>query len=298
MNWIVFIQNNSTMWKTRIDLPIIVNEGHLKCVEMPWRRHRKVHRKNSLQSVQKNEMNLKMMREQTQQSWVDRHTEEPPLRFTIKQIGLLRRWFDSIDEDGSGDITIEEMKEPLLSVGAAINMHQVNAIMQAVDVDGSGAIGFDEFVQLFIPRGNCIATPYLEGSFHKLKAHVEAQSKGLLEIPTQIIQERRTFLMDTIMTRKEAQLEERELQRGIIIRQVKGKYIQNEERFDALQTLIEQKTREKKAKSEIILKEKPRDIRSQVRDLIMNSKKRTSDLRFEHTVERRDVRLIVPRTFT
>lgn len=60
-------------------------------------------------------------------------------------IQTLKDWFKSLDADASGEISLEELVVPLLSIGAAENVQEVRDLFRKVDLDGSGQIGFDEF---------------------------------------------------------------------------------------------------------------------------------------------------------
>jgi len=56
----------------------------------------------------------------------------------------LRVAFDYYDKDGSGDISIDELKEAL-GKGKNISDSVWNKIIQEVDEDGNGEIDFEEF---------------------------------------------------------------------------------------------------------------------------------------------------------
>ncbi|GBG30487.1 Glycerol uptake protein 1 [Hondaea fermentalgiana] len=60
----------------------------------------------------------------------------------------LRQWFNVLDEDKSGEISTNELVDPLLTVGLCRSRQQVERLVSKIDVDGSGAIGFDEFVNI------------------------------------------------------------------------------------------------------------------------------------------------------
>ena len=53
-----------------------------------------------------------------------------------------------LDTDGSGEITIEELTDPLVSLGFASGVEEVQSIMEAIDSDHSGSVGFDEFLAI------------------------------------------------------------------------------------------------------------------------------------------------------
>ena len=57
--------------------------------------------------------------DQQARRWYQKHNSKPPFDFTLQQRRDLKRWFDFIDGDGSGEISIAELSDPLLSTGAA-----------------------------------------------------------------------------------------------------------------------------------------------------------------------------------
>jgi len=61
-----------------------------------------------------------------------------------KRRKLLRQWFGFLDEDHSGEISRDELGVPLISLGLASNMVEVDRLIASVDQDGSGDIDFFE----------------------------------------------------------------------------------------------------------------------------------------------------------
>lgn len=55
-------------------------------------------------------------------------------------------WFESLDFDGSGEISVAELKKPLIAMGFAKSVQEVQDLVDSVDDDGSGEIGFEEFL--------------------------------------------------------------------------------------------------------------------------------------------------------
>ncbi|GBG35079.1 Calmodulin [Hondaea fermentalgiana] len=67
---------------------------------------------------------------------------------TPSQIGGLRQWFQSVDADDSGTVSLLELADPLLTTGVAESVSECVEIFQAIDEDGSGEVDFDEFLEL------------------------------------------------------------------------------------------------------------------------------------------------------
>ena len=60
----------------------------------------------------------------------------------------MRKYFLSLDNDGSKSIGAEELVDPLIALGLAESMEQVVEMVKVVDTDGSGEIEFSEFLAL------------------------------------------------------------------------------------------------------------------------------------------------------
>lgn len=73
-------------------------------------------------------------------------------RWSRKEKRTLRKLFDIIDDDHSGEVDVDELADPLLSSGIARTMGQVRALVKSVDEDNSGSIGFDEFLSIMRPK--------------------------------------------------------------------------------------------------------------------------------------------------
>lgn len=61
----------------------------------------------------------------------------------------LRERFDSIDEDGSGELDEEEMRALFESMGRTVSKRIIANIMRLSDTDGNGTIDFEEFKAIF-----------------------------------------------------------------------------------------------------------------------------------------------------
>jgi len=61
----------------------------------------------------------------------------------------LREKFDSIDEDGSGELDEEEMRALFESMGRTVSKRVIFNIMRLSDTDGNGTIDFGEFKAIF-----------------------------------------------------------------------------------------------------------------------------------------------------
>ena len=76
------------------------------------------------------------------------------LAFHDDQIRKLKDCFGSLDDDGSGSIGIEELQEPLIGLGFADKVEEVEEMVALVDEDGSGMIEFNEFLDIINSDNN------------------------------------------------------------------------------------------------------------------------------------------------
>ncbi|KAI9434774.1 hypothetical protein H4582DRAFT_742987 [Lactarius indigo] len=61
-------------------------------------------------------------------------------------------WFYTLDEDGNGQISVEELRRALINGrgGKPFSSETVKYLMNVFDLDGSGEIGFQEFKPLWV----------------------------------------------------------------------------------------------------------------------------------------------------
>ena len=64
----------------------------------------------------------------------------------------MRNWFQFLDADGSGEIGVDELQDPLVSVGLASCRDDVVNLIHSVDKSGHEEIDFEAFMQLIKPK--------------------------------------------------------------------------------------------------------------------------------------------------
>mmetsp|Transcript_18854 Transcript_18854/g.35957 ORF Transcript_18854/g.35957 Transcript_18854/m.35957 type:complete len:440 (-) Transcript_18854:299-1618(-) len=150
-----------------------------------WRRSQR-----QAQSLFKNKL------KQNEQQWLASRNKVQRFEFSYSQKRALRRWFDSMDADGSGDISVNELADALLSTGLTRQRVEAERLFYAVDVDGTGEIDFDEFLDVLNPTqkggSDMLSTENLQ-EFISDK-HVEDN----LEIGSKVNEKRRKLLLETI----------------------------------------------------------------------------------------------------
>ncbi|XP_011090473.1 calcium-dependent protein kinase 17 [Sesamum indicum] len=58
----------------------------------------------------------------------------------------LKEMFKSMDSDGNGTITLEELRQGLAKQGTKLSEYEVKQLMEAADADGNGTIDYEEFI--------------------------------------------------------------------------------------------------------------------------------------------------------
>ena len=90
----------------------------------------------------------RMMYQWDQHKWMKKHGKDDSTVSDFKRTQMLRSWFEFLDADGSGEVGIDELGEPLVSVGLAKSREDVKKLIAAYDADGSGEINFEDFTAL------------------------------------------------------------------------------------------------------------------------------------------------------
>eukprot|EP00979_Chaetoceros_neogracilis_P001456 scaffold249_cov262-Chaetoceros_neogracile.AAC.23 len=80
------------------------------------------------------------------EKWLESTGRFPQNRWKVEQKRTMKVWFERIDKDGSGEIDVDELADPLLSTGLAKTMTQVSNLVKEIDGDESSGIDFQEFL--------------------------------------------------------------------------------------------------------------------------------------------------------
>ena len=93
-------------------------------------------------------MLLQFLPESNIRRWLLTRGKKHCIDFEDEELRQLRGYFNSLDEDGSGQIGVDELEDPLIALGLVENRQQVQQIVDIVDADGSGEIEFGEFLTI------------------------------------------------------------------------------------------------------------------------------------------------------
>ena len=83
-----------------------------------------------------------------QRQWLKNHGKADRIQFDDFEIKELRKYFNSLDNDGSGRIEVDELEDPLIALGLVQSREEVEKLVKIVDTDQSGQIEFGEFLKI------------------------------------------------------------------------------------------------------------------------------------------------------
>lgn len=80
-----------------------------------------------------------------------------------KEVAGLREVFISLDKDGDGKLSLEEMQEALKTHKSTFNLKEV---LQSIDTDRSGFIDYTEFIAATLDKEVYLSEEKLANAFH------------------------------------------------------------------------------------------------------------------------------------
>ena len=93
-----------------------------------------------------------------------------------EEIAGLRQMFETFDVDGSGTITLAELRAGLRNIGATVSESDVEEILRETDIDHSGQIEFAEFLAATLHLSKIEKQENLKKAF----AHFDADESGFI----------------------------------------------------------------------------------------------------------------------
>ena len=110
--------------------------------------------------------------------------------------------FNMFDKDGDGEISKKELSSVLHSLGQNMNEQELDEFIASFDDDGSGNIGFDEFLLMMAERVKVANT---EEQFIESFRHFNSKGTGQIS-PSELLEVMQTLVSsDDTVTEKEAQ---------------------------------------------------------------------------------------------
>ena len=86
--------------------------------------------------------------ERDRNKWLISRGKSKYVEFHDDERKQLYECFNDLDDDGSAEIGVQELEDPLIALGLVDNRQQVQKIVNTVDSDGSGQIEFHEFLKI------------------------------------------------------------------------------------------------------------------------------------------------------
>mmetsp|Transcript_13685 Transcript_13685/g.43238 ORF Transcript_13685/g.43238 Transcript_13685/m.43238 type:complete len:526 (-) Transcript_13685:83-1660(-) len=95
-----------------------------------------------------------------------------------EEIAGLKALFQSIDEDNSGSITYDELRDGLKRMGSVLAENEIKQLMSAADVDGNGSIDYEEFIAATVQRTKVDDDDNLKAAFQ----HFDKDDSGKITL--------------------------------------------------------------------------------------------------------------------
>lgn len=146
------------------------------------------------------EEKMEDLRHEEIERWCAKHGLRTNEKYTNMEKRKLRRWFQAMDNDGSGEVNVEELQDPMLSAGILKTREQVVRVLANVDKNGTMGIDFEEF--LLALSANKLADK------SKLRKLQEMSMDPIFDVDTLITAERRKKLIKSILQRSQHRQEE------------------------------------------------------------------------------------------
>jgi len=86
------------------------------------------------------------LRQEQIEKFCKAHGKVAAARFQNSDKRMLRKWFRELDIDNSGEVSVAELQDPLLSAGIFLTREQVYRVMLNADKNDTAGLDFEEFL--------------------------------------------------------------------------------------------------------------------------------------------------------
>eukprot|EP00184_Porphyridium_aerugineum_P008633 CAMPEP_0184692570 /NCGR_PEP_ID=MMETSP0313-20130426/994_1 /TAXON_ID=2792 /ORGANISM="Porphyridium aerugineum, Strain SAG 1380-2" /LENGTH=522 /DNA_ID=CAMNT_0027150409 /DNA_START=284 /DNA_END=1852 /DNA_ORIENTATION=- len=84
-----------------------------------------------------------------------------------EELDELKKMFEAVDTDGSGNISIAELRTAMKKAGSKFTDQEVEEMLQTYDVDGDGTIDYSEFVSAMTNINKLNTVENIQKAFHQ-----------------------------------------------------------------------------------------------------------------------------------
>lgn len=154
---------------------------------------KRFHQKNSLQLIPSSQIHQSDLCYDDWEAWAMKHGKKLSSKYSMNEIRQLRQWFHELDNDQSGEVSYNELIDPLLSSGIMKSKEDIQHLIQILDTDGSGEINFNEFLNLLKNEKFCVKKNI------KVLQNITRPSAIGLSTAMKLSQERRKHLLATVI---------------------------------------------------------------------------------------------------
>ena len=131
------------------------------------------------------------LRQDDMENWCKRRGKSNPKKMTMEDKRVLRKWFLKMDADGSGEVSIEELQDPLLSAGVLKSTAEIKNMLNDVEHTEDGEVSFENFLKAVNSSKNC--------KKDKMKNLQKMSADSMFSMDTLLSQERRRALLKGII---------------------------------------------------------------------------------------------------
>ena len=100
------------------------------------------------------DVSRKITRGFDQHRWLVNHGHKVRQQKNQAHLKRLRQWWDFLDADGGGTLSVDELEDPLVSVGLARGRADVEKLIEIHDTGGEGELTFENFMSMLTARGD------------------------------------------------------------------------------------------------------------------------------------------------
>ena len=182
----------------------VVGSDHLGLLDLSKKTLKDFEDESTLEFPRLNTIEEKMedLRQEKYEYFHNKRGRKMAARFLNKDKRMLRKWFQELDFDGSGEVSVLELQDPMLSAGIFKTKEQIFRVMLNADKNDTMGLDFEEFLNaLYDSKNELIDTKKLK------KLQDMGNDPHGMQMETLITAERRKKIMNSIVNQMEKRME-------------------------------------------------------------------------------------------